>query len=100
MQAAVLPMKKFNDVFYVQLQHEDIEDRELSMRLDPKFGSFHLRTDDDNVTAQHTIPISGYVEHVPSVCKNGERVNTDDSHDVIGVVVRDLNRNSNGPPKF
>ena len=97
---AALPMKKFNDVFEVQSQPEDTEDRELSMHLDPKFGFFHLRVDNDNVTAQITTPTSGYVEYVPSASKNGEWVNTDDSHDLIGMVVRDLIRNSNGLPKF
>ena len=43
--AAALPMKKFNDVFDFQLQLEDAENRELSTHLDPKFDSFHLRTD-------------------------------------------------------
>merc|ERR1712151_423535 len=89
---AVLPMKKFNDVFDVHLQPEDKEDRELSIHLDPKFGSFTLRVDNDNMTVQLTSPISGYMEYVPSA-RTGEWVNTDDSHDLIGLVVRDLIRN-------
>jgi len=96
---AVLPMKKFNDVFDVHLQPEETEDRELSIRLDPKFGSFSLRVDNDSMTVQLTSPISGYLEYVPC-SKTGEWCNTEDSHDLIGLVVRDLIRNCNGLPKF
>ena len=95
MHAAALPMKKFNDVFDVQSQPECAEDRELSMHSDPKFSSFHLREDNDNVTVQLVTPISSYVEYVSSVRKNGEWGNTDDSHDLVRMMVRDLIRNSN-----
>ena len=96
----VLPMKKCKDVFGVQLQHEDTEDAELSINLDPKFGSLHLRADNYIMIVQLTTPISGYVEHVPSSSKHVEWVNTDDCHDLIRMVVRDLIRNSNRLPKF
>ena len=82
------------------MQPEETEDRELSAHLYPKFGSFHLCTGNDGATAQLVTPILGYVEHVPNSCKNREWVSTDDSHDLIGIVVRDLNRSSNGLPKY
>ena len=55
---------------------------------------------DDDVTVQLTTPISGYMECVPSASMSGEWVNTRDSHDLNGMVVRDYIRNSDGLPKF
>jgi len=97
---AVLPMKKFNDVFDIHLPpKDDTVDRQLTIHLDPRFGSFYLSIDHDNMTVQLTSPISGYLEYTPSV-NGGEWVNTEDSHDLIGIIVRDLIRSCNGLPKF
>lgn len=93
------PMQNCNDVFEITRIPRDYSGGQLTIRLQPKHGMYNFIVDEDNFAIIFSSPISGSYTYV--LCSHtGKWLGEDDSHDLEGLLVRDLIRQCNGFPSL
>ena len=97
-QAALEPMKAFNEEFILTRGSEEMGDF-LLLDLGPVLGQYTIQIDLEQHLLLFRSPISGQVVYILSESTGGW-CGEQDGHSFEGLLVRDLIRQCNGVPKF